>query len=947
MHLPLTLCRAHIHTDIRSYACISEECGSLPPSFSTIKQWKIHMYQRHGEGWPRHIHRVKWLCPYCHKDDKKDQKDESFLSEDLLMQHIRETQEDSHPIDLKQSEITRIIVRSRVVSPRSNIECPLCGPSAWKEPNKESTGPPHAEEPNLLDHIIKHLQYFALLSVSWWDADIGSTTGGQEGSAFSDEANGFNSAPGGNSGSTSGSIFESNEFDEAFYRTTLINREEVGQQFLEQWVVKRSEYNRFFDDNEMTQEQRIMNVIETPFEPPYSIGERISNDWKHVRYDWLRRLLDGIYKARNDLEQLKDDTGESQDSEDSDTKDYSDEFADSLLGEMILQGRFYSHSRSFLPVGRLHELMPASTVASLLPELDTTSEKDLDLFDFVLLEAKKLMAICVMCGFAKWELHRVMRRFHQVQFNDCSLPVSEGAMFNAEFALNPFLSSLWSTVKKRSFLQSQWEFSAPVFRTTHNKNEPRTVLEFDSSCILPITWTSDTIYSGAFSRIIHARIHPDHLDSVLTAIGSHRSQRYPRADINVAIKQLFSHKDDQPIFSEAWELECQALFDLGNIKHAHIVLIIAAFTLDGAHHIMLEWADGGNLLDLWRQLHTKPALSATYMREVLEQLRGLADALCVLHELGYRHGDLKPENILRFPVQDTYVGTLKLCDMGLARRHEVETENRLAATSTRYGTLRYEAPEAVTKYPRSRLYDIWSFGCILMEWMVCLLYGRSELTRFRNDLQPGTFYQIQGRVIIDPSVTRWLDHMANDFECNGNTAMRELLILVRTKLLVIPLRSESMSPSGPAAKITVPTMVIGGSDSPPRSSHTSFRATAVDLKDTLDAILFKAQDNERYLFSGRDRTSSLGPPSHDSIYPTRLSQAPQLEKDENLSSGNNETVRVNSECSSLVDMLTMILGETRRLGYCNKKTKRLKYALTAYHQIVEMGQHEDVGKFRF
>jgi serine/threonine protein kinase len=78
---------------------------------------------------------------------------------------------------------------------------------------------------------------------------------------------------------------------------------------------------------------------------------------------------------------------------------------------------------------------------------------------------------------------------------------------------------------------------------------------------------------------------------------------------------------------------------------------------------------------------------------------------------------MKPENILRFRDR-TRVGILKIADMGLAKHHAVATYLR-PRTSTRYGTVRYEPPEVMThklaEEGRSRLYDIWSMGCITLE----------------------------------------------------------------------------------------------------------------------------------------------------------------------------------------------------------------------------------------
>jgi serine/threonine protein kinase len=80
--------------------------------------------------------------------------------------------------------------------------------------------------------------------------------------------------------------------------------------------------------------------------------------------------------------------------------------------------------------------------------------------------------------------------------------------------------------------------------------------------------------------------------------------------------------------------------------------------------------------------------------------------------------------------------------MGIAKRHVVATQERDVLTSTRYGTVGYEAPEtAINIHARSRLYDIWYMGCITLEFVIWNLYGSMELVNFyaqmKGDAQHG------------------------------------------------------------------------------------------------------------------------------------------------------------------------------------------------------------------
>jgi serine/threonine protein kinase len=111
------------------------------------------------------------------------------------------------------------------------------------------------------------------------------------------------------------------------------------------------------------------------------------------------------------------------------------------------------------------------------------------------------------------------------------------------------------------------------------------------------------------------------------------------------------------------------------------------------------------------------------------------------HGASYRHGDMKPDNILWY-LEGGEFGTLKIGDWGEAKEHQVVTALR-HSTSTLSTTLRYQPPEVVTglrwtpedepRHVRSRLYDIWGFGCIALEFIIWLLYGKNGLTLFNKE----------------------------------------------------------------------------------------------------------------------------------------------------------------------------------------------------------------------
>lgn len=277
-----------------------------------------------------------------------------------------------------------------------------------------------------------------------------------------------------------------------------------------------------------------------------------------------------------------------------------------------------------------------------------------------------------------------------------------------------------------------------------------------------------------------------------------------------AVKEIKSTGNAQ-VVAEHWEQDVKALWSMNELKEEHILRFITAFRRrkrDGGeeHYLMFEWADGGNLRSLWRAMPILK-LTATLVRDVVKQLHGLAKALEAAHNLNkmgasYTHGDLKPENLLLFK-HGGGIGTVKIGDWGEAKRRGQVTGMRFNKTTTRYSTSRYEAPELKTGVQaqllgqsikrRSRLNDIWSMGCIILEFMIWLLYGMEGLDRFNRELGNEGFYQlntVQGKKAarVHDEAVRWMDHMAQDPRCKTHlTALGDLLELVRTALLVVEL----------------------------------------------------------------------------------------------------------------------------------------------------------------
>ncbi|KAL8420551.1 hypothetical protein RB594_003366 [Gaeumannomyces avenae] len=110
--------RMHVDEDLEPYICISEQCGNLPPAFSTREDWRKHMRSKHRADWAQYMHRPhRWLCTIKHSPPRP------FESEQLLLDHLRK----EHSEDFPEAELVLIASRSKVPVPSEAYICQFCG----------------------------------------------------------------------------------------------------------------------------------------------------------------------------------------------------------------------------------------------------------------------------------------------------------------------------------------------------------------------------------------------------------------------------------------------------------------------------------------------------------------------------------------------------------------------------------------------------------------------------------------------------------------------------------------------------------------------------------------------------------------------------------------------------------------------------------------------------
>lgn len=194
--------------------------------------------------------------------------------------------------------------------------------------------------------------------------------------------------------------------------------------------------------------------------------------------------------------------------------------------------------------------------------------------------------------------------------------------------------------------------------------------------------------------------------------------------------------------------------------------------------------------EFWEQHKRTHTQDVALVRWVVSQLRGLSGATAALHNKNCRHTDIKPLNILLFK-EGTSPGTLRIADVGLARIHKNDTEQRKLmnelATKARTGTERYIPPEFGNEDHLSRVFDVWSLGCVFLEFLIWTVYGWERLQEFIK--KTDRFWQDdRGRTSkLHPKVDEYITHLRSLLkEKNSSAALRMCLSLVTDGMLVWP-----------------------------------------------------------------------------------------------------------------------------------------------------------------
>lgn len=183
--------------------------------------------------------------------------------------------------------------------------------------------------------------------------------------------------------------------------------------------------------------------------------------------------------------------------------------------------------------------------------------------------------------------------------------------------------------------------------------------------------------------------------------------------------------------------------------HEHLVTLLMTWSIQDRHYFLFPWADG-DLELYWEDDSNKLPIDTAAggidlkaMRWLSSQILGLTKALHLIHnpshlnlqpeELKYgRHGDIKSQNILYYPSPKYPRGILVIADFGLTAFNSDRSRSNIPGEKIP-GTPQYRPPECDLQGGTiSRSYDIWTFGCLLLELVCWALGGNDQLKDFNE-----------------------------------------------------------------------------------------------------------------------------------------------------------------------------------------------------------------------
>ncbi|KAF4340252.1 serine threonine kinase [Fusarium beomiforme] len=277
----------------------------------------------------------------------------------------------------------------------------------------------------------------------------------------------------------------------------------------------------------------------------------------------------------------------------------------------------------------------------------------------------------------------------------------------------------------KEFLETQWMFSPLVF--THDIIFKRTL---HSKIIMPVVYEKRLTDSAGGSDA-----------AALWRVRMQSECTLPIPKPATVVFKIYEGTRAQRLFKVEADAYGQLL---RSNNEGYITKHFASFSFQGIDKsiIVLEYAEGGSLLDFLRQ--TNPPVKSSEFCLLWSRLLNLFDSLHILNEI-YRpppfsssshwsltgvHQDIQPSNILAFPQKNTasrFDVNFKLADFGLAEIGRISVPGDSLTTKKRGNRMYNRAKTEI-----STASDIWSLGAVFSDVLVWSIAGEDGREDYRQ-----------------------------------------------------------------------------------------------------------------------------------------------------------------------------------------------------------------------
>jgi len=205
-----------------------------------------------------------------------------------------------------------------------------------------------------------------------------------------------------------------------------------------------------------------------------------------------------------------------------------------------------------------------------------------------------------------------------------------------------------------------------------------------------------------------------------------------------------------------WKSEIEILKRFTANPNPHLISLLATYEQSNSVHLIFHWADA-DLQKYWQVENKSPKIDRTTVRWVAKQCLGIASGIVEIHKhlttsqtqsgktqqsndgekrrsdnIYGRHGDIKPRNILWFKdgPDPGEMGTLVITDFGIAEMNSKNSRSGKSNRNIKFSPT-YCPPEThVHGGAISQSYDIWTLGCLYLEFLTWLMGGWKLVQEF-------------------------------------------------------------------------------------------------------------------------------------------------------------------------------------------------------------------------